>query len=266
MPRAWEFRKLGVLAFTLLYLPFQSIIKILGERESPMPVKSDTRFQEPENRDSAIWRFMELWKFLSLLVESHLYFVSCDRLGDPFEGSFLPAEILRSGITDEVRRGITDKLRSFRPGAKVSCWYLSEWESAALWGVYASRKEVAVQSTFNALKESLEGANHVIRIGLIRYMDEAQEVFDGDWALDHMKAFMWKRRFYEHERELRALILEPQEPRGLSVPVDLHKLVRAVYLSPQLPCSFITVVKNLLARFDLDVPVQISSLASAPDY
>ena len=44
--------------------------------------------REPEDRQSIIWRYLDLAKYMHLLETASLHFTRADRLGDPFEGSY----------------------------------------------------------------------------------------------------------------------------------------------------------------------------------
>ena len=45
-------------------------------------------FQQPDNLDARVWRYMDFFKFVSSLQKSTLYFARADKLDDPFEGSY----------------------------------------------------------------------------------------------------------------------------------------------------------------------------------
>ena len=90
---------------------------------------------------------------------------------------------------------------------------------------------------------------------------------------------MCKRKSFEHERELRAVIwtLEHgknswgpenkfKEVSGLYVPVDVPTLVERVHIAPTAPNWVRELIDSLIKRFGYTIPVVQSSLAEAPFY
>jgi len=45
-------------------------------------------FEQPENPEAPIWRYVDFTEFAALLTSQSLYFSRADRLGDAFEGSY----------------------------------------------------------------------------------------------------------------------------------------------------------------------------------
>lgn len=45
-------------------------------------------FQQPNNENIKIWRYMDFTKFMSLLDTKKLFFTRADKFEDPFEGSW----------------------------------------------------------------------------------------------------------------------------------------------------------------------------------
>jgi hypothetical protein len=50
-------------------------------------ISEHPNFSHPTDRTIALWRYMDLSKFVALLQTGKLYFARADKLGDPFEGS-----------------------------------------------------------------------------------------------------------------------------------------------------------------------------------
>jgi hypothetical protein len=74
-------------------------------------------------------------------------------------------------------------------------------ESAAIWKFYArSNEAVAIQSTYDLLRSCVPANTYV---GEVQYIDYET----GYLAEDHVfRPYVHKRLFFEHERELRAMI------------------------------------------------------------
>ena len=66
-------------------------------------------------------------------------------MGDPFEGSF-PKENIRlrpkifEKLPDEVIESFTSRNKEMRKYFIVNCWHQSDYESSAMWKIYAKQK------------------------------------------------------------------------------------------------------------------------------
>jgi hypothetical protein len=240
----------------------------------------------------AVWRYTDVPKFASLLARRALYFARLDRLDDPFEGS-LPRALALARDERTRHAGMatlydqTPLVQTWRRNTIVSCWHVQEFESAAMWGLYARNGEgLAIRSTFERLIEAVPAyagtqeqqldysitprCLHVVA-GLVDYIDFADERI----ALDIGQLPYLKRRSFEHERELRLVCRanpymgDPTEETcfpggGDYVPVDLGRLVDAIFVAPQAPAWFADVVRSLVKQFGLSFEVRQSSLAQDP--
>jgi hypothetical protein len=90
---------------------------------------------------------------------------------------------------------------------------------------------------------------------------------------------MYKRKSFEHEKELRAVIWTLEHGKnapgsgnkfkdsdGLYVSVDIPILVERVYLAPTAPRWLRDLIESLLKRFGHLIPVVQSSLADKAFY
>jgi hypothetical protein len=83
----------------------------------------------------------------------------------------------------------------------VNCWHMNDYDSAAMWSVYASRGSgIAITSSYDSLQESLQ-SDKTLFGGKIIYSDYASEIVDLSNII--MAAAMRKRRSFDFEREFR---------------------------------------------------------------
>lgn len=230
--------------------------------------------QKPANENAKIWRYMDFTKFVSLLDKKALFFCRSDKLGDPFEGSMSKANIkLRPKIYKRFPEGMTSEhLKRF---VIVNCWNLGEYESAALWKLYLKGGEgVAVQSTFKRLTQSFSSsANDYVLISQIKYIDYKTERLPEE---SFTYQFWHKRKSFEHEQELRAIIMKfprtyfPTAPdifdRGEYVDVDLDMLIENVYVSPTAQEWFRDTVESIMKKYCINKIPIMSDLDEAPVY
>lgn len=237
-----------------------------------MTADREARLAAPSGPETVIWRYMSLGKFVALLSTRCLHFCRADLFGDPFEGTLSPTNL---GADEEPTEGNTGYtygdvrhwFRTYRRRTYVNCWHLHDSESAAMWAAYGSSWEaVAVRSSYGRLRECLESS---IEIGTVRYIgyDSRPVPFAYSW-----EPFLYKRREFEHERELRAVTLPMHPiqfggspPPGILEAVNLERLILDVRLAPRAPQWFGRAVASILHWADLKVDVAGSSMDSTPE-
>ena len=237
---------------------------------------------------------MDLARFASLLTSRSLYFTCPTELGDPYEGllpkshaeamskllqpivdeiSSLGPQLVALGRDtrqfDETLAALPQKMASAQREAAsrfgISCWHESEHESDAMWKLYsASRLGIAIESTVEQLRASI-GDRKDLHIGRVRYADFDRDSIEKGHK--HYHLFM-KRKCFEHEKEVRAVIVLPEQGEGAPVACDLEMLVTSVHVSPLAEKYVKDVIDALCAGGTraLHKPVHQSSLYRAPDY
>ena len=246
-------------------------------------------FPQPEDRSSVVWRYMSFAKFLSLLDRKALFFARLDKLGDPFEGSI--TEVQRALRKQLEKKGpvlhdtSATMIKSKRENTIVNCWHMKDYESISMWERYVTGYEgIAICSTYERLESSFDiydgrerqrnkdgtDLQLFVRIGMVKYIH-----YDRDEG-DIEQLSLLKRREFEDEREVRAVVLDrsylgdPHPTRfptgGDYVPVDLTELVEAVYVAPGAPEWFRRTVQSIVERFVFHFPIRRSNLDGAPIY
>lgn len=255
-------------------------------------------FRQPAP-NTKIWRYFGLPHLLSTLQKQQLHFSRVDTFKDPFEGSLPKAEV-EADREFYASVGIPRRQQDARARAALRslhaacCWYLGEHESEAMWKLYAN-EGIAIQSTVGRLVGSLppatvteDPARTPIYIGVVNYIDYAKDITRPMVAPDGTQRWnnayiplMHKRKSFEHERELRAVLTAagdghddagdgtmvlrsaiPQE--GCHVPVDLRHLVEQIVVSPNMPMWFVDVVVEAVRCHGHSLTVVRSDLAAAP--
>lgn len=240
-------------------------------------------FEKPKNENARIWRYVDFTKFASLLDKSALFFSRADRLGDPFEGSYSKAnvklrpEVYKEKIAPSALKDLSQFHKVLIKYTAVNCWHLSEYESAAMWKLYLKSNEgIGIRSSYSLLKTALKDESHNVHIGRVKYID-----FQEDWMPEGntLYPFVHKRKSFEHEKELRAVIQElrykksgeidwskPLCDDGIYVQVDLDMLIDRIYLAPTSPKWLFELVKSITKKYKLDKDVLQSSLDDVPVY
>lgn len=249
--------------------------------------KEHPRFTKPADENVAIWRYLDFTKFVSLLDKQGLYFSRADRLPDQLEGSLSEANIERrkdayetlsrdlpKQVADAVR-GIAQLHQAMTRVILVNSWHINEHESAAMWKLYLKTDEgVAIRSTFKRLTQSFNTSEPDVFVGVVDYLDYVTDFIPEDNAL---APFLCKRKSFEHERELRALVwtllkdftipyTNESLDDGIPVSVDLDVLVDKIFVSPTAQPWFSELVRSVTQKYGLNKEVTQSNLSKGPLY
>jgi hypothetical protein len=230
---------------------------------------------------------MSFTKFVSLLESQALYFCRSDKFEDPFEGT-VPEHVPREmeaffeEKVDNAKELAADMVRlqeQLRLFTFVNCWHQNDGESDAMWKLYSLTHEgIAVKSTVGRLRACLNKSDTQVFFGSVQYVEMSQA--DPAIFFNAITPFIYKRKSFEHEREIRALIwigdhekttdeqeivdLVPSE-EGKLVTVDLNELIEAVVISPLAPKWYKNLVESMVRRFNLFTQVYQSSLYEMPE-
>lgn len=234
-----------------------------------------------------IWRYMDFTKFVALALHDELYFTRLDGLDDKHEGALPYAPLLEMEKTlaelraagagavvmegheaavDSLRKRWEEIVAEQRRRVCVSCWHLSEFESAAMWKLYGnSRQTVCVQTTVDAFVGALKEDN-VVLFGKVRYRNFDNWMIEEDDILDAAYCVLTKRNHFDFEREMRAMVMlnEGVDVPGVGVRVDFKKLVKRVYVDPAAEKWFDALVRDFLYSLKEKIDVRKSSLFEPP--
>ena len=219
---------------------------------------------------------MDFTKFVSLLEEQALFFSKVSSFTDPFEGFLTkPTVKMLSEIPDdlpnekrqEIEKIKKHNLRVLHMGREllyVSSWHINPYESVAMWQLYLKSGEgVAIQSTVQRMVDSFQVTSEPISIGLVDYVDYNEDEIPWD---NVFYLSLHKRKSFEHEKEIRALIMSAHTSTGAMVPVNLDLLIENVYIAPDSPIWIHELVKKVLNRYGIEKEVVHSGLEERPLY
>jgi hypothetical protein len=238
-------------------------------------------FEEPEDT-AIIWRYVDFTKFISYLEKKALFFVRSDQLSDKYEGKFTEADsnIWEEKLKPKTKLNQMEIYDRFRRMVNISSWHINDNESAAMWEICLHSNEgVAIKSTFKRLKDSFNlHTEDEIHIGKVKYIDYSRDTIP---IGNIFNPFLYKRKAFEHERELRAVIMKfaPQgetvgnhilyvDPKwfGIHVKTDLNILIDKIVVSPSVPDWFIDLVLSIVNKYGLIKKVEQSELSKEPPY
>ncbi len=254
-----------------------------------MPAQIHSTFEPPKDRNVKIWRYMGLAKFVWMLQNKALYFSRSDLMGDPYEGHYTRITAMSEDafvaaqMSDPMLAALDDAenvhRRNFRiilarvPEEKrnlfISCWHMNEHKSLAMWKLYANHQDlICIQSTYQILANLLPNESFV---GTVRYIDYEAEYIQ---VTDVFQYIVHKRKSFEHERELRAVLWTPSLKQrfeafgegGLIVPIDLSALILNIHVSPNSDPLLENIVSGLARTYGIGARVKQSGVNSPPSY
>lgn len=239
-------------------------------------------FIDKPDATAAVWRYMDLERYLSLLQSGCLHFARADQMADRWEGSYSQVNIaLRPELYGEHYEQIAASRIGARAGmlqrTHMNCWHLAAVESAAMWDIYQREgRGVAVRSTWGDLTGSITRERAVYG-ARVRYVDYSSTFIPEGNVFD---AFMHKRESFSHEKEVRFIMLTGHsaphptgsetaidlgpEPEVIPVSVDLARLVHDAYVAPDAPVWITEVIANVTSAYGYQFPVRQSDLGTDP--
>ncbi len=204
------------------------------------------------SEDTVIFRYLDILKFLNLIVSKQLYFTNYKYFSDKYE-----TEITEKFLIDFATSADTDmenktmqSLSNYYLNRFVNCWNISETEQYLLWKTYCQNiySGVVIKSSVKNLRDSLESLNELIfacdRIHYISYSHEPEHID---------KPVFTKYDFYSSENEIRvSTIIDHSEEndKGVLIPIDLNILIDKIILSSRSPYfqTITSVIESIMGR------------------
>src|SRR4051812_7717183 len=219
----------------------------------------------PEDPETIVWKYLDLSKFLDLLLSQKLFMSRSDKFEDQYEGTFSEPtyeEIKKIAVNNPE---FLHYYKSHREKVAVSSWHINEYESFAMWQIFTQNSEgLAIQSTVNRLKNSLNSETlHKQYIGEVNYIDYKKEYIPFD---DMFFPFLFKRKSFQYEREIRILsdVTESNIKLndGLKINVDINQLIEKIYIHPKSENWYKNLVIQLVKQLGFDFTIEKSDLES----
>ena len=226
---------------------------------------------QPKN-NTTLWRYMSFEKFADILATETLFFARADQYDDKFEG-YIP-ESAKLPHKPDINPAIDRVNSSFRPYIMCNCWHKREEESMAMWDKYHLRNNgIAIKTTMRNLKNSLSDKPNIF-IGKIQYINNHNEIdmpVDVDNFLYY--PYFYKRKPFEYEHEVRAIIDIASIPRDVSyefgtpLEINVQTLIGEngeVIVSPHADRWVAGTLELIVKRCGFEFPVNRSRLLDPP--
>jgi hypothetical protein len=219
----------------------------------------------PEDPDTIVWKYLDLSKFLDLLLSKKLFMSRSDKFEDQYEGTFSEPtyeEIKKLAINNPE---FLNYYKTHREKVAISSWHINEYESFAMWQIFTQNSEgLAIQSTIGRLQKALEPETNLKQyIGQVNYIDYKKEYIPFD---DLFFPFLFKRKSFQYEREVR-IISDTSDTKitindGIKINVDISQLIDKIYIHPKSENWYKNLVIELVSKLGFDIAIEKSDLES----
>lgn len=219
----------------------------------------------PENPDTIVWKYLDLSKFLELLLSKKLFMSRSDKFEDQYEGTFSEPTYEEIKKLSANNPEFLKYYKEHREKVVISSWHINEYESFAMWQIFTQNSEgLAIQSTIGRLQKALIAeSNFKQYIGEVNYIDYKKEYIPFD---DMFFPFLFKRKSFQYEREVRIIAdLSKHEMKindGLKIDVDIDQLIEKIYIHPKSENWYKNLVIELVSKLGFDFEIEKSDLES----
>ena len=219
----------------------------------------------PTDPNTVVWKYLDLSKFLDLLLSQKLFMSRSDKFEDQYEGTFSEPTF------EEIKKLSIDNpdflkyYKIHREKVAISSWHINEYESFAMWQIFTQNSEgLAIQSTIGRLQEALAPEiNFNQYIGEVNYIDYKKEHIPFD---DLFFPFLFKRKSFQYEGEVRILTdigdSTVKINEGLKINVDINVLIEKIYIHPKSENWYKNLVIQLVKQLGFDFTIKKSDLES----
>ncbi|MEL1254897.1 hypothetical protein AAEO57_13985 [Flavobacterium sp. DGU38] len=219
----------------------------------------------PEDPNTVVWKYLDLSKFLDLLLSKKLFMSRSDKFEDQYEGTFSEPTF------EEIKKLAIDNpeflnyYKTHRERVAVSSWHINEYESFAMWQIFTQNSEgLAIQSTIGRLQRAVKPENNFDQyIGEVNYIDYKKEYIPFD---DLFFPFLFKRKSFQYEREVRIITDTSQSNLklndGLKINIDINQLIEKIYIHPKSENWYKKLVIELVERLGFGFEIEKSDLES----
>src|SRR5437763_6535889 len=111
----------------------------------------------PTDSETIVWKYLDLSKFVDLLLYKKLFMSRSDKFEDQYEGTFSEPTYEEIQRLSQNNPDFLNFYKTHRKNVVISSWHINEYESFAMWQIFTQKSEgLAIQSTLGRLQEALQ--------------------------------------------------------------------------------------------------------------
>lgn len=243
-----------------------------------------------------LWKFINLYEFLSFLKNRELYFSRLDTFEDEFEccseadawnivQSLRIAEIIKSHRNIEIEDNFYENnglsainhlipLKEYQTKFCGSCFFSSDSESVAMWKLYSNNLGVAIKFNSKELTQNiksnfkkLKDTDVKLKYGSMKYVNRFEiSIYDENSnirTLDTTNSPFHKDQSFNHENEYRFIIEKINGlfiSEGYGIKLDLDEKYFSFYVSPGTQDWQIDILNSLLNEYGINKKIEKSQI------
>jgi hypothetical protein len=246
------------------------IERATGKMVGPIiPFKRGEFFYRIPDLNSKIWRYMDFWKFESLINEKCLYFRRSDKLEDDMEGKYADANrnyatgmyerFLKAYPIQDSHEHRETGNEAFRHAVFINCWHLNRVESMAMWERFTkTENSIAICTTVRKLLQ--------LKVIASKVTYAPQTIPRPEW--DNYGPYFYKDTKFMDEREFRLIIHPPEnhaigeEDVAQKLSIDPVTLIERIVVHPHNSTDLKSKIKDFLQIKGIRIPLSKSAFAS----
>lgn len=196
--------------------------------------------------ESYIYRITPFKYFVNSLISKTITFSSIEKWNDPFENFIFGREHKRPN-------GEVFSFDRIKNSLYAQCWTFNE-ESDFSWKVYSpDLNGIKIKTKLNIMYDNIMSVvkeNNIIRVGKVRYLSvpEIKSEYEVKfnkyrfqlYELKATESLLTKREIYNHEKEVRFLLLSEQfdhKKDFLELHIDYRDFIESISLDPRITKS-----------------------------
>ncbi len=157
-----------------------------------------------------------------MLSHNALHFSRADLFTDKWEGAVpdLIFQKLKDNLSADDNENTKKFIKKLKELTFINCWHINEFESAAMWDLYGSSDgTIAIESDFKTLNEIFSKINesNILNISSIKFEVNPIEYIEynekRNFLITPSTIFFYKRKSFEHEKELRIILQDGMTPK-----------------------------------------------------
>lgn len=98
---------------------------------------------EVPDPSTIVWKYLDLSKFLDLLLSRKMFMARSDKFEDKFEGTFSEPTFEELKRISGDKPGFLDHYKDRRKNVVISSWHINEYESYAMWQIFTKNNEAS---------------------------------------------------------------------------------------------------------------------------
>src|SRR6476661_1942055 len=240
------------------------------------------------NDSEYFWKYLDIHKFLNLLLNQQITLSRLDLFEDPLEGITVQNLDVLHSIKDAPKRRLSEnssedpqekyarywkKARKTQRKKYASCWFLSEKESWAMWNLYSNSDSIVLcakpqlliekmNSGLRHVKENLASNLRTALMGNVEYLPL--------WPFDRstmekaekpdIHSFK-KDISFQHENEFRFILDFKQELDAEIITLEVAPENLSIFTHPNMVDWKFENLKTLISTLKIDLEIRQSTLS-----